>query len=114
MSEHDRGQVSGCAAEVYEEFFLPALFAEWPDRLITAVKIRLGERVLDVACGTGVLARAVADRVGDQRLVVGLDVNDGMLAVAHRKAPGSNGARAAPNRCRSWTRASTRSSANSV
>src|SRR5262249_12784814 len=88
MSEHDRGQVSGRAAEIYEEFFLPALFAEWSGRLIGAAKIRFGERVLDVACGTGVLGRAVADRVGDDGEVVGLDVNDGMLAVARRKAPG--------------------------
>src|SRR5262245_12725853 len=88
MSEHDRGQVSGRAAEIYEEFFLPALFAEWSGRLIGAAKIRVGERVLDVACGTGVLGRAVADRVGDDGEVVGLDVNDGMLAVARRKAPG--------------------------
>ena len=43
--------------------------------------------MLDVACGTGVLARAVADRVGAKGSVVGLDVNPGMLAVAERLAP---------------------------
>ena len=43
--------------------------------------------MLDVACGTGVLARAVADRVGPRGAVVGLDINEGMLAVARRKAP---------------------------
>jgi len=87
MSESERGQVTRGAAEVYEEFFIPALFQEWPSRVADAAGIVTGQRVLDVACGTGVLARVVADRVGPDGSVVGLDVNEGMLAVAKRKAP---------------------------
>jgi SAM-dependent methyltransferase len=87
MSESGRGQVTGNAAEVYEEFFVPALFQEWTDRLAEAAGVRPGERVLDVACGTGALTRTVAARVGRTGAAVGLDVNDGMLAVARRKAP---------------------------
>jgi SAM-dependent methyltransferase len=87
MSASETGQVIGSAAEVYEEFFVPALFAEWPPRVADAAGIRPGQRVLDVACGTGVLARAVAGRVGAAGSVTGLDLNDGMLAVARRKAP---------------------------
>jgi SAM-dependent methyltransferase len=87
MSASETGQVIGSAAEVYEEFFVPALFAEWPPRIADAAGIRPGQRVLDVACGTGVLARAVAGRVGATGSVTGLDLNDGMLAVARRKAP---------------------------
>jgi SAM-dependent methyltransferase len=71
----------------YEEFFVPALFQQWTSRVAEAADIRSGERVLDVACGTGVLARAVAGRVGPDGTVVGLDLNDGMLAVAKRRAP---------------------------
>ena len=48
---------------------------------------KTGQRVLDVACGTGILARAAAKRVGANGAVIGLDVNDGMLAVAAKKAP---------------------------
>jgi ubiquinone/menaquinone biosynthesis C-methylase UbiE len=88
MSESERGQVSRSAAEVYEEFFVPALFEEWTDRVAEAARVGPGARVLDVACGTGVLARKVAGRVGSTGSVVGLDVNDGMLAVARRAAPG--------------------------
>jgi ubiquinone/menaquinone biosynthesis C-methylase UbiE len=84
MSDNDRGQVIASAAEIYEEFFVPALFAGWPDRLADAAHVRPGQRVLDVACGTGVLARGVAARVGAEGSVVGLDINDGMLAVARR------------------------------
>ncbi len=84
MDSIERGQVSGSAAEIYEEFFVPALFQEWGERVIRAAGVRAGEDVLDIACGTGVLARAAAECGAS---VVGLDVNDGMLAVAARKAP---------------------------
>jgi ubiquinone/menaquinone biosynthesis C-methylase UbiE len=87
MNDSERGQVTRSAAEIYDEFFVPALFAEWADRVAEAVGLRAGERVLDVACGTGVLTRAVAARVGPSGAAVGLDVNDGMLAVARRRAP---------------------------
>jgi SAM-dependent methyltransferase len=87
MSQTATGQVSASAAEVYEEFYLPALFQEWAARMADAAHATPGQRVLDVACGTGVLARALAGRVGAGGSVVGLDVNDGMLAVARRKAP---------------------------
>jgi ubiquinone/menaquinone biosynthesis C-methylase UbiE len=87
MKDGERGQVTGSAAEVYEEFFVPALFQEWTDRVADAARLRAGERVLDVACGTGALTRAVAARVGSNGVAIGLDVNDGMLAVARRKSP---------------------------
>jgi len=87
MSDSDRGQVNTSAAEVYEEFFVPALFGEWGSRVVEAAYIQAGQRVLDVACGTGVLARAAARRVEPEGEVVGLDINQGMLAVARQKAP---------------------------
>lgn len=88
MDEDSRGQVSRSAAEIYDEFFVPALFREWPPRLADRARLASGEQVLDVACGTGVLAREAAGRVGPQGKVIGLDVNEGMLAVARRKAAG--------------------------
>jgi SAM-dependent methyltransferase len=87
MSNIDKGQVTSSAAEIYEEFFLPALFQEWTDRVADAVQIQVGQSVLDVACGTGVLTRTIAERAGDTGSVIGLDINEGMLAVAARKAP---------------------------
>lgn len=88
MSQNDRGQVVSSAADVYEEFFVPALFGAWPGRVLAAAGVVSGDRVLDVACGTGVLARASLDRVGEDGHVVGLDPNEGMLSVARRLGHG--------------------------
>jgi SAM-dependent methyltransferase len=87
MDASETGQVIQSAAEVYEEFFLPALFEQWAQRVADAAMIQPGDRVLDVACGTGVLARAAALRSGAADRVTGLDVNEGMLVVAKRKSP---------------------------
>jgi SAM-dependent methyltransferase len=75
------------AATAYEELFVPALFAEWAPRVLDAARVRLGQRVLDVACGTGILAREAASRVGAGGSVTGLDPGAGLLAVAGRLAP---------------------------
>lgn len=87
MDNFDRGQVSDKAAEVYEDFFVPALFQQWAGRVADAAHIQKGQHVLDVACGTGILARTIAERLGEGSSIVGLDINDGMLAVAAHKAP---------------------------
>jgi len=65
---------------------VPALFGPWASRLIQAASPRPGERVLDVACGTGVVARQVATHVHPEGKVVGLDLNPNMLAVARTMA----------------------------
>lgn len=87
MNEHDRGQVAASAAEIYETFFVPALFGDWPPRVLDATGVQAGDAVLDVACGTGVLAREASRIVGPGGSVVGIDVNEGMLDVARQKAP---------------------------
>jgi SAM-dependent methyltransferase len=88
MGDDLTGQVTRSAAEVYEEFFVPALFLECAPRVADAAQLAPGQKVLDVACGTGVLAREAARRVQPGGTVVGLDRNDGMIAVARNKAPG--------------------------
>jgi SAM-dependent methyltransferase len=87
MAEPERWQVSTEAAEVYEACFVPAIFGAWAGRVADAAEIEAGNRVLDVGCGTGVLAREALRRVGPAGHVVGLDLNEGMLVVAARTEP---------------------------
>jgi SAM-dependent methyltransferase len=78
------GQITPEAAEIYENFFVPALFGQFARPLAAAAGIGAGQRVLDVASGTGVVARAAAE-AGAQ--VTAVDLNDGMVSVARRRAP---------------------------
>ncbi len=79
--------LDAAAARVYDRFFVPALFAQWTGPVADAAGIRAGERVLDVACGTGALTRTVKERTGPCGAVVGLDPNAAMLQVAARRSP---------------------------
>ncbi len=65
---------------------MPAMFAPLAQRVLTTLDIRPGTRVLDVACGSGIVARTVAPLVGSAGQVVGLDDNPAMLTVARQAA----------------------------
>ncbi|MGD9764370.1 MAG: class I SAM-dependent methyltransferase [Candidatus Binatia bacterium] len=73
-------------AETYESFMVPVLFAPAAAQLVQLAAPQKGERVLDVACGTGVVARLVAARAKSPGKVVGLDLNPNMLVVARATA----------------------------
>ncbi len=75
------------AAEFYESAFVPAFFAQWAPILCEAADVGPGQRLLDVACGTGIVARTAADLVAPDGKVVGLDLNEAMLTVARRVRP---------------------------
>jgi ubiquinone/menaquinone biosynthesis C-methylase UbiE len=88
MDEHY--QLQGNAAELYQRYMVPAITAKWAADLVARAQPRAGDTVLDVACGTGVVARAAATGAAPAQ-VTGLDLNAGMLAVAagvaHAGAP---------------------------
>ena len=88
MAQHEAWQVGGSAAELYQRYLVPAIASLWAADLIDRAAPRPGEQVLDIACGTGVVARLAAERMGSGR-VVGLDINAGMLAVARSLHPGA-------------------------
>jgi ubiquinone/menaquinone biosynthesis C-methylase UbiE len=69
-------------AEVFDSFFGPTLFSPWAEVLLDYAQPQPGERVLDLACGTGTVARKAAPLVGAAGTVVGADINPGMLEVA--------------------------------
>jgi SAM-dependent methyltransferase len=80
-------QIPLAAAEIYEEKFVPAIFAEWAPHLLDTADVAPGDAVLDVACGTGIAARYTADRLGAAGRVEGVDLNEAMVTVARRVAP---------------------------
>jgi ubiquinone/menaquinone biosynthesis C-methylase UbiE len=106
----DTGQVTSNAAEIYDEFFLTALFNQWPPIIIELAGLEPGMRVLDIACGTGVLAIAVDNAVKPNGSVVGLDLNPGMLATRRFATGCTSISEAGHSPIRSTTRSSRRSS----
>jgi ubiquinone/menaquinone biosynthesis C-methylase UbiE len=86
MIEHEPWQLDGTAAELYDRYLVPAITSRWAADLIERAMPQPGEQVLDVACGTGIVARLAAERIGSGH-VIGLDINEGMLAVARSHAP---------------------------
>ena len=85
-------QLRGNSAERYERYLVPTVTLPWAHDLIERVGLRPGDRVLDVACGTGVVARLAASAVGADGSVAALDVNREMLAVGRSLSP-AEGAR---------------------
>lgn len=77
-------------AQSYDQYLGPAMFQPWARVLLAIAAPKPGQRVLDLACGTGIVTRQLAQSVGDSGEIVGLDVSEDMLDVA-RKSPGTDG-----------------------
>jgi ubiquinone/menaquinone biosynthesis C-methylase UbiE len=86
MAQGEQWQLSDDAAALYERYLVPTMFGPWATDLVALAALREGDRVLDVACGTGIVARNAAQQVGRTGRVVGLDMNAGMLAMARSAA----------------------------
>lgn len=80
----EQWQLEESAAESYERYLVPLFFAPGAQYLIQLAALKEGERVLDLACGTGIVARSAASKVGSNGMVVGLDRNESMLALARK------------------------------
>jgi ubiquinone/menaquinone biosynthesis C-methylase UbiE len=89
MTRHERWQMAGNAPESYEHHMVPTFFKPWAEELLTRATLQRGERILDVACGTGIVARLAAEQVGSSGYVMGVDLNAGMLEVARAQTPTS-------------------------
>ena len=91
MNTQPHWQFVGSVPENYERYLVPSIFAPWANDLVEIAALEPGQRVLDIACGTGVVARTAARRLGSRGNVIGLDLSAPMLAVA-RSAAAAEGA----------------------
>jgi len=73
-------------AQGYESYIVPTLFGPCARILVQAADVKPGERVLDVGCGTGIVAREIASRLGATPAVSAVDLSPNMLAVARAAA----------------------------
>ncbi len=87
MTSLEYRQGTETAAEIFDRLFLPAMAGPWAVRVADAARLKPGDRVLDVACGTGAIAWEATRRIEPGGSVVGLDQSQEMLAVARRKMP---------------------------
>lgn len=87
--DHLSKKVAEDTAQLYEDMLVPAIFQEWAERLASIEEIRPYHHILDVACGTGVLTRALK-KLLIKGSITGLDPNTGMLSIAKQKAPHIN------------------------
>ena len=90
MSGGSGFQLSGNAPAAYERTWVPALMGPCAEQLVDAAGISEGQSVLDVGCGSGIVARTAARRVGPKGSVAGADLNEGMLEEARMRAAAFN------------------------
>ena len=90
MNDKKGFQLAEGAPAIYEKVMVPLWFGRWAEALLSLVKLKKGETVLDVACGTGVTTRLADEAVGENGHVTGLDINAPMLSIARELASGSN------------------------
>ena len=89
MNPQRQWQFAGSVPENYERYLVPALFKPWAEDLVEMAALRSGDRVLDIACGTGIVARIAARRLGGNGSVIGLDLSGPMLDAARASPEGA-------------------------
>lgn len=82
-----RYQLEGNAPQLYEQFNVPTSTRPSAELMLENLSLHEGDRVLDAACGTGIVTRLIAERFGNIRSIVGMDLNPGMLDVARANTP---------------------------
>jgi len=78
----DNWGIPGSPVGIYHNLYIPAMIGAWAPHVLALEQPRAGEAVLDVACGTGLLTRLLAEAVGAGGTVAGVDINAKMLAYA--------------------------------
>ena len=83
-------QLAGNAAELYESQKVSAIFRPLAEACVAQVDLHADDRILDLACGTGIIARVIAARIPEIAGLVGVDLNTGMLGMARKLSKEAN------------------------
>lgn len=73
--------------EMYEKLLVNPLFRPFAEGVLDQAQLQRGQALLDIACGTGIVARLAKQRLGNSGAVAGVDISPGMLNVARSIAP---------------------------
>ncbi|TIX95556.1 MAG: methyltransferase domain-containing protein [Mesorhizobium sp.] len=73
--------------QMYERWLVGPLFRPWAEMALGELELSSGDRLLDIACGTGIVARVARERLGESGYIVGVDISPDMLAVARAVEP---------------------------
>jgi ubiquinone/menaquinone biosynthesis C-methylase UbiE len=79
-------EITDDLVRVYEQYLVPAVYAQWASRVSDIAEIERGQVLLDVACGTGTLARTIQLETGLTGKVIGLDASEKLLDSARKQS----------------------------
>ncbi len=82
MNKKSGWQLSGDGPSAYEKYIVPAYTGAWAKEIVNRACLNEGEKILDVACGTGLVARIAAEKQSCSDLIFGVDVNEVMIKKA--------------------------------
>ncbi len=80
-------QLQGNAPQQFDQKNVPRILRPQAEAMFDQVSLHEGDRVLDVACGTGIVTRVAVERHPNLASIVGLDFNAGMLEIAKANTP---------------------------
>jgi len=75
---------SGSIPENYERYFVPLIFADYAVKLAELLDVKTNMKVLETACGTGIVTRQIIDKLGHKAEFIATDFNEHMLNQALR------------------------------
>ena len=75
----------GSIPENYDRYLGPVLFEPYAQDLVDRVKVPEGGRLLEIACGTGIVTRRLRDRLPPGVKIVATDLNEAMINYARQK-----------------------------
>jgi ubiquinone/menaquinone biosynthesis C-methylase UbiE len=78
----------GKIPENYDRYLAPLLFDPYAVDLVARLPVQDGMRVLEIACGTGVVTRRLVERLEGRGSIVATDLNEAMFACARKGLPG--------------------------